>query len=152
MTGKISAIVREMIDRVYPLGVILDFATEVDPNTAIGCGTRWERIADGRTLIASDAEHAVGWTGGEATHTLTDSEIAEHAHSPSDAGNSWVPSTGNVSRYRVKTAAANEDHAYCPGTADMNGWVWSKGGKAGGGQPHNNMQPSLAVCRWRRIA
>ena len=67
MNGTISAVMRAIIDRVYPVGIIIDFAVEADPNNAVGCGTQWQRIADGRTLIASDGSHPVGWAGGEAT-------------------------------------------------------------------------------------
>ena len=80
MTGTISTVMRAIIDRVYPVGIIIDFAVEADPNNAVGCGTQWQRIADGRALIASDASHPVGWAGGEATHKLTASEVPSHNH------------------------------------------------------------------------
>ena len=50
-----------IIDRVYPVGIIVDFAVEMDPNSAVGFGTQWQRIADGRTLIASDG--SILWDG-----------------------------------------------------------------------------------------
>lgn len=68
MTGTISTVMRAIIDRVYPVGIIVDFAVEMDPNSAVGFGTQWQRIADGRALIASDASHPVGWARGMAGH------------------------------------------------------------------------------------
>ena len=44
MNGTISAVMRAIIDRVYPVGIIIDFAVETNPNTAVGCGTQWQRI------------------------------------------------------------------------------------------------------------
>lgn len=46
MNGQITGGMRAIIDRVYPVGVIIDFAVESDPNTSIGCGTVWQRIAE----------------------------------------------------------------------------------------------------------
>ena len=80
MTGTISAVMRAIIDRVYPVGIIVDFAVEMDPNSAVGFGTQWQRIADGRALIASDASHPVGWAGGEEVHVLTTGEMPSHNH------------------------------------------------------------------------
>lgn len=80
MIGQINVGMRAIIDRVYPVGIILDFSIEANPNASIGCGTVWVRMQDGRTLIASDAGHPLGWTGGEAAHTLLNPEMPSHYH------------------------------------------------------------------------
>lgn len=164
MTGTISATVREIIDRVYPVHIILDFAAEVDPNVSIGCGTEWTRIEDGRALIASSAAHAVGSTCGAETATLTEDELPKV--------------TGQLQfRQGASEASVNIVDVYPDGTGrsgcfslDRNsGSKWANGlmyGENtaadntnavitlafGGGQPHSSMQPSLAVCRWTRTA
>ena len=45
MTGTISAVMRAIIDRVYPVGIIVDFAVEMDPNSAVGFGTQGQTDA-----------------------------------------------------------------------------------------------------------
>lgn len=148
MRGSINPLMRQIIDRVYPVSVILDFAAEVDPNAAIGCGTRWERLADGRTLISSDDAHPVGWVGGEVTHVLTAAELAGHSH-----GMMQIGTDGEKSMLMGKDGSYQSADflSFGPGVkafAESSIFV----GNTGGNQPHNNMQPSRAVCRWQRVA
>lgn len=141
MTGTISAVMRAIIDRVYPVGIIVNFAVEMDPNTAVGCGTQWQRIADGRTLIASDASHPVGWSGGEATHVLTGTEMPSHNHTIS-----------KVIGWPVNQSTGEEWSAvYSNNASPWSSWIDSTF-SYGGNAAHNNMQPSLAVARWKRVA
>lgn len=148
MTGTISTVMRAIIDRVYPVGIIVDFAVEMDPNSAVGFGTQWQRIADGRALIASDNTHPVGWTGGAATHALTDAEMPTHNHAIaySKDGNPY-PGSGNGTfapnmALTTKLTTSADDLAYYVTATQTRGT----------GQDHNNMQPSLAVARWKRVA
>lgn len=140
MNGTISAVMRAIIDRVYPVGIIIDFAVETNPNTAVGCGTQWQRIADGRTLIASDASHPVGWAGGEAKHKLTAAEMPAHTHS----SYMWRDNYAGTDTHGFL-------YTYKDGTTEgfvASGYIAAAGGNAA----HNNMQPSLAVARWKRVA
>lgn len=80
---------------------------------------------------------SLGTKAGEETHTLTTNEMPVHSHqvqgssSPADA----ISPQGNV--------WANKDNLYASGTTVvMNQAAMSS---SGGGQPHNNMQPYLAV-------
>ena len=148
MTGTISTVMRAIIDRVYPVGIIIDFAVETNPNTAVGCGTQWQRIADGMALIASDASHPVGWAGGEAAHALTEAEMPTHNHTIaySKDGNPY-PGTGNGTfglnmALTTLLTTSTDDLAYFVTTTQTRG----------AGQAHTNMQPSLAVARWKRVA
>ena len=148
MNGTISAVMRAIIDRVYPVGIIVDFAVEMDPNSTIGCGTQWLRIADGRALIASDASHPVGWAGGEATHMLTTGEMPSHSHQIQQAG-----SDGDIYMQMGKDGTYPNESYLSFGTsvkpfAESTILIAYTGGNAA----HNNMQPSLAVCRWKRVA
>lgn len=148
MNGTISAVMRAIIDRVYPVGIIVDFAVETNPNTTVGCGTQWQRIADGRTLIASDASHSVGWSGGEAAHALTEAEMPTHNHTIaySKDGNPY-PGTGNGTfglnmALTTLLTTSTDDLAYFVTATQTRG----------AGQAYTNMQPSLAVARWKRVA
>ena len=64
-----------------------------DPATLFGFGT-WARIGKGRALVGVDeADPAFDnpeETGGEATHTLTTTEISAHSHGVTDPGHVHV--------------------------------------------------------------
>lgn len=66
-----------IIDIIYPIGSIYTSTRNVSPASFIG-GT-WTQIKDTFLLTAGDTYQA-GTTGGEATHTLTTSEMPSHAH------------------------------------------------------------------------
>lgn len=75
-----------MLDWFYPVGTIYettsaDLDTTTKMNTHFG-GT-WEVYGSGRVLVAKSADtefDALGETGGEKTHTLTESEMPKHTH------------------------------------------------------------------------
>lgn len=136
MTGQVAALARQIIDRVYPVSVIVEFAAEIDPNAAIGCGTVWTRMEDGRALIASDASHLVGWTGGTESVTLTEAQMPVHSHNFGIKG--YLNPNAGSGNWQVSLSSAGSVNLVTEST--------------GGGQPHSNMQPSLAVCRWKRVA
>jgi hypothetical protein len=125
-------VVVSMLD-VYPIGSIYMSVNETDPSTLFG-GT-WERIK-GRFLLGA-GDNGDGWnytantTGGEPTHTLTQSELPDSVwHTYSD----YLGSGG------IRDAV-NPGGTY--------------GFKAGGdncGKPHNNLPPYLAVYIWKRIS
>lgn len=149
MTGTISTVMRVIIDRVYPVGIIIDFAVETNPNTAVGCGTQWQRIADGRTLIASDASHPVGWAGGEEVHALTRPEMPNHTHGLIQAGtdgDKLLMTAGKDGSYGGENYLSFGTSVK-PFAESVISITYS-----GGDVAHNNMQPSLAVCRWKRVA
>ena len=70
-TDKINKLEEDIINLIYPIGVILEFGQSVDPNKVIG-GT-WERYAKGRFLVGIDSNDAdfreIGRKGGGKTHT-----------------------------------------------------------------------------------
>ncbi|MED9821498.1 MAG: hypothetical protein U0J65_05650 [Christensenellales bacterium] len=163
MKGSIEAVAKTIIDRVYPVGIIVDFAVEADPNVAIGCGTVWTRMADGRTLIASDVNHPTGWMGGEAQHALTEAELPRHLHAfPPErylmAWGSAAKSFGDI----ISTSGWGSAVLYTKEQWGVDGantrnqmaadQAMPNTQETGGSLSHNNMQPSLAVSRWRRTA
>ena len=147
MTGQVAALARQIIDRVYPVSVIVEFAAETDPNVAIGCGTTWTRLTDGRALIASNASHPVGCA---ESVTLMEEQMPEHAHAMAYTadGNPLPTGTGNTTFPYINMALTTNLTSSTEQLAYYGTNILPKGGS----QPHSNMQPSMAVCRWKRVA
>lgn len=156
-----------------PIGSIVAFASDTIPNgwllcdgsvvsratyselfNAIGLsyveeGYEWqdeERFplpnAKGRTLVGKDSTdtdfNTLGKTGGEKTHTLTVDEMPSHTHDVAIAVNNTV---AGGARYYFNSAGTTS----APIT-DTSAWSNSLTAKAtGGGQAHNNLQPSLTL-------
>ncbi|MBZ9745794.1 tail fiber protein [Mesorhizobium sp. CO1-1-7] len=84
--------------------------------------------------------HFLGEKGGEPAHTLTISEIPQHFHTASatsDSGDLFV-ATSNV-------LAASPAQLYAPATSNLTTLIPSSVTTIGGSQPHENMQPYLAL-------
>lgn len=94
---------------------------------AICNGNNGTRDRRGRTSIQTSAVYpTLGATGGEASHTLTISEMPSHSHTvASYAGN--LPASLRISS---------------PTTSGIGGNLTSS---EGGGQSHNNMQPYIVT-------
>lgn len=123
-----------LLNAVYPVGSIYLSVNAASPATLFG-GT-WERLKD-RFLLAAGDTYAAGAAGGEAAHTLTTGEMPSHTHQWS--GYVWMKSDG-VRDEDYRTPIDGND-------------VWSSSMlSAGGGAPHNNMPPYLAVYIWKRTA
>lgn len=132
---------KSLLDMVYPVGSIYLTVSGTDPQTLFG-GT-WARLED-VFLLAAGAKHAAGSTGGEESHTLTEDEIAPHKHAMAYAPESSASSTGFS--YGIAAGSATN-------SAGGRGYESNLGTfSAGGGQPHNNMPPYLAVYTWKRTA
>lgn len=144
-----------LLDFFYPVGTYYETSnTSFDPNVSWG-GT-WKRDTQGLTTIAgwiygsetfptktstSSSEESdwvniyVGVVDGEETHTLTTSEMPTHSHNmhygPGTVSGTAVTYPGNQTTY----------YGYSGIVANT-----------GGGQAHNNVQPSIGVMRWHRTA
>ena len=66
-----------LVDLIYPVGAIYMSMNSTEPSTLFG-GT-WEQI-EGKFLLGCDSTYTAGSTGGEATHTLVQSEMPAHTH------------------------------------------------------------------------
>lgn len=125
-----------ILEAVYPVGSIYMSVNSTSPATLFG-GT-WEAIQGKFLLGAYGNTYKAGSTGGEAAHTLTESEMPGHRHSiwfPNDGGEQSAaigyPDTGSKNTYYAEA---------------------SKTSSTGGGAAHNNMPPYLAVYIWKRTA
>ncbi len=132
---------KSLLDMVYPVGSIYLSVSGTDPQTLFG-GT-WVRLED-VFLLAAGAKHAAGSTGGEESHILTEAEIAPHKHAMAYSPESSARSTGFA--YGIAAGCATNE-------AGGRGYASNLGTfSTGGGQPHNNMPPYLAVYTWKRTA
>lgn len=146
-----------MLD-LYPVGAVYISVNSTSPASLFG-GT-WEQIED-RFLLAAGSTYAAGSTGGEATHTLKESElpnITGTVTSGSGAGGGST-STG-YGNFRSVTGVFTTSLAcmYTSDAADKNTWPSSATSyqkismSFGGGASHNNMPPYLAVYMWERVS
>jgi len=154
--------VNKAVLSAYPVGSIYMSVSSTNPGTLFG-GT-WERIT-GRFLLAAtdggaaggngNASIAPGYTGGEATHTLSAAEMPAHNHQVLQAsgnGNSIVP---NGLTNGARTIAAY--HAGCGWIPTGSTYIGQKSWEGdtnskGSSSAHNNMPPYLAVYVWKRTA
>lgn len=109
-------------------------------------GGEWEPFGAGQVLVGAgtipatkegeeDRVFTAGNTGGEYEHTLTTDEMPAHTHSEHGLG------------YLYDGGATFNNKS------GVRGYSWGNTtGSAGGGKPHNNMQPYVVVYMWRRVA
>jgi microcystin-dependent protein len=93
----------------------------------------------GRTPIHIGNGYAIGQNGGEVSHTLASTEVPGHGHTAQASGatGSAVSPVGGL----LATRPAQAYHAPTNPVSMLNGSL----SNAGGGQPHQNMQPYLTV-------
>lgn len=124
----------DLLDLVYPIGSIYMNTNNVNPQSIFG--GIWQKI-EGRFLLGSSGGYTLGSLGGEATHTLTVSEMPKHK--PSILLNTQDSyTTGSAANWQVVT-----NGRYYAGDMFL---------EIGGNQSHNNMPPYLAVYIWKRVA
>lgn len=163
----------ELVDLFYPVGSILIYANNVDPNVTLG-GT-WELTARGQCLVGSSSSYTVGNTYGSATHThttgnhtLTASQIPSHNHSGTTAAGGGHSHTldrsSNSLPYgstydRPRGAGATGDPGYTTSSAGAHTHTFNTG-YTGGGGAHNHgntgaassLPLSLCVNIWKRTS
>lgn len=126
----------EVLIAAYPVGSIYISLNDTSP--ALLFGGTWESLGNSYGsvfLLAASDTHLAGTTGGEETHVLTIEEMPAHTHIENSP--SWLDDTtyGFIS-YEANSHYGSSERA---------------SGSAGGGQPHNNMPPFLAVYMWKRV-
>lgn len=119
----------------FPIGYIYLSTTNIDPSTYFG--GKWEQIKDRFLLTAGDTYKA-GATGGEASHTLSISEMPYHEHNYSTGRWFWSEQDGGG---EVITNQSGTSYMFTRTTTG-----------AGGNSAHNNMPPYLVVYAWRRVS
>ena len=132
----------------YPVGSIYMSVNSTSP--AVLFGGTWVQIED-TFLLAAGTTYTAGDTGGEATHTLTDSELpiesgSFSARGWSNSGSFLFGESGIVSR----TAGTGTYNNVTDGGSAVT--PWEETISFGGGNAHNNMPPYLVVYAWYRTA
>ena len=152
------------LDMIYPIGSI--YISTQNRNPSLYFGGEWEQIQD-RFLLASSSTYAIGTTGGEATHILTENEMPSHTHTqnahnhkPNNTSYGFFTGDQNIAMTSKKALVSGTgNYSYLYGTtqgtvtepnttADTTATNQNKGG----GQAHNNMPPYLVVSVWERIS
>ncbi|ACA63314.1 putative antireceptor [Lactobacillus phage c5] len=143
---------KNIFDMIYPVGAIYISVNNVNPSVLFG-GT-WEQIQD-RFLLGAGSTYSAGSTGGEANHTLTQSEIPSYpiGNLPEIVPGSHV----NWANGGIVASNLGEASPTKPGVKSNNNGM-TRGTQYsymiysnGGGKPHNNMPPYLAVYIWKRV-
>ena len=128
-----------ILDNVYPVGSIYMNVNSTNPGTLFG-GT-WEQL-QGRFLLGMSSSYPAGSQGGEATHTLTASEMPSHSH---------VALYGTDGAIDDFLGGSTADYGVRPGSGNATSHAYNTS-STGGGQAHNNMPPYLSVYIWKRTA
>lgn len=123
-------------------------ALQVNQNSALFALLGTAYGGDGRTTfnlpylrgvvpLSMSASYPLGASGGEANHTLTVSEMPMHTHQATGSSKkpSAVSPAGNTWASVANAYASTHDATMAPSALSV----------AGGNQPHNNMQPYLAL-------
>ena len=139
--------VNNVIDMIYTIGSIYLSVNNVNPSSVFG-GT-WVRFGNGKTLVGVDTNdsdfNSVEKTGGEKTHTTTLNEMPTHKHT---VIMSWAPNQSH------NHSGGTYAKSFAEGANPSDGTYQSTDERidnAGGGQPHNNLQPYITVYMWKRV-
>lgn len=162
----IASVVKSALDErtkaMYPVGCYFYSDDSRAPSEYIPGleGTTWEQTAAGRVLIGagtadSGTVYNAGDKGGEEKHKLTADENGKHTHEQRINGNgtdAWNNSYGEMVTLPKNGGTQGRNGYACAST----GWTAGANivctGSAGGGQPHNTMQPYQVVYIFRRSA
>ena len=136
----------------YKVGDLYVTTNQDNPSKTLGYGS-WERFAEGRTLVGVSDVNTMNipdWTKylfskyGSYEHVLTGDEVGEHSHTYRDIFFSQYGGTIDVPSGMGQGGGSDNDNR---------GFATSyQTEKNIGGKGHNNVQPSIIVAIWRRVA
>lgn len=158
----------EVVLKVFPVGSI--FFTLSEANPASYLGGQWERYAKGCSLVGVDPNDTdfaeVGRKIGTKTVALTGEHNGPHthnqnAHNHSQNSHSHVSSElfhdvvggGSIYTWLGRNTSSTVANPYgVSGATATNNPATAVNQSSGGGVPHNNIQPSVPVFIWVRVA
>lgn len=97
------------LNKIYPVGIVTFFASNVNPNTAFA-GTTWTYLTNGnqRTIrVANPDGSDVGQTGGSDSKTIAVGNLPSHTHSFSATTSGFDYGTKTVSTFDYGTKSTN---------------------------------------------
>ena len=152
--GNLTSLKTALVDIFHPIGSIYISVNATNPKELFG-GT-WEQI-QGRFLLGMSSSYPAGSTGGEATHTLTTSEIPYHNHNIGQEGNTSkiLPTqiaVNDSSQSEYVTTLQGGASGWYKSSVAWDGRISTRNQTSPYGQSHNNMPPYLSVYIWHRIA
>lgn len=124
---SLDYLINSIYDRIYPVGICLDFDTEgANPNTLFP-GTTWVRIVDNRYTMAGSGGTA-GQVGGSIEFRIGVANLPSHshtmAHTHSIAHNhGTITSSGSGSHSHTVSGntGGGGDHSHTRGTMEITG-------------------------------
>lgn len=135
-----ATIKSQILNLTYPVGSIYMSVNSTNPQILFGGS--WEKIED-RFLLGAGTIYLAGEIGGEAKHTLSEEEMPNHSHS------------GKTANIATHFGMRNNNDNFGWSCGDSSGsnvrYHHLVIDTKGGGQPHENMPPYLAVYIWKRI-
>lgn len=138
----------------YKVGDIYISTASGDPKDRLGYGT-WERFGKGKTLVGftdSVSNDVPEWSKiagsefGEYNHKLTVDEIPKHNHGSNIRIEAGTAALIDPSLYYNVPSGMMVDHL----NETTSGSTYTQ--NTGGDQSHNNVQPSIVVYFWKRVA
>lgn len=160
-----EAFVQECLSKIYPIGSIYMSANNVSPQIFLG-GT-WVAWGSGKVPVGVDTSDTsfdtVEKTGGEKTHTLTESEMPKHAHTGTNVVLSKYNASGLGGITPVEKLTLTADYTSVGG-GEVNSYETAPkqeplvtltdmyGIPKGGDGAHNNLQPYITCYMFKRIA
>lgn len=148
---------KKSFESYFPVGIIIAFAIDVNPEEAIG--GLWVRISD-VFLLGAGNKYGGGDFGGNESVTLTENELPEHSHDMTHSHN-VNPGDANASWYRYKSASANKININVNSGSPFSPFALPQGKTSsispsttqltGAGNPFSILPPYLGVYYWRRV-
>lgn len=136
MKGVLDALYKRLLLAAHPVGSIYQSTVATPPDELFG-GT-WEPIKD--VFLLAEGARKAGSTGGEAEHTLIETEMPKHVHRiAKGTQNDNASYINNVYTAYQSEASITEGKYWTASTLST-----------GGSGPHNNMPPYLAIYMWKR--
>ncbi len=141
--------------QAFPIGSVFLAVVNTNPHTLLGYGT-WSQISQGNFLVgqySSDVDFDTAEeTGGEKTHTLTETEMPTHTHIQNQHRHQTLrersATTGSQSTQIARTA----DTSSTIDTAVYTEYTTPTNQNTGGGSAHNNLPPYFVIYIWERTA
>nr|DAG63949.1 MAG TPA: baseplate protein [Bacteriophage sp.] len=138
--------------RKEDLARIKFWASDDPTSPASFIGGTWERI-EGKFIMGASDTYPAGSTGGSATHTQTEDEVASHAHFVTASGNTdwnlWSDSNLGLA-YSSKYTFEFSTTSNLNGRSNERGFVGTD--YTGNGKPMDIINPYYSMCIWRRVA